>query len=332
LRPACILVLLIAAAHGQTPTPARRAELAGDFAAAEKAYELELAERPSAETWQRLGLTRHLQSKFAAAIPAFREALRLDGKLWTSRLFLGMCLYRVNQFAEAQAELERAQREVPADNPGRDEIDYWVGATLIARKQPLDGLAAIERLLARRPSRTDALELAVQTYAELGSNLWNQVAERSFDSAAGHEVHGHALEAEGKAEAALEAYRRSKALNPRRAGPGIAIGRMLLSQGKPAEAMAEVESELKLNPADPRACYYAGLAAIQLGKMKEAAPLLECADRWATYDPEPAIALAQVYLAAGRREEAESAVRRAQTLAPGSTAARELLQVLQQAK
>ena len=126
-----------------------------------------------------------------------------------------MCLYRVNNFPEAQLELERAQREVPANDPGRDEIDYWVGATLIARKQPLEGLAAIERLLARRPSRADALELAVQTYTDLGSNLWNQVAERNFDSAAGYEVHGHALEAEGKVEAALEAYHHSKALDPR---------------------------------------------------------------------------------------------------------------------
>ena len=85
----------------QSP-PARQAELAGDFPAAEKAYEEELKIHPSADTWQRLGLTRHLQSKFGAAIPAFREALRLNPSLWTSRLFLGMCLYRVNNFQEAQ--------------------------------------------------------------------------------------------------------------------------------------------------------------------------------------------------------------------------------------
>ena len=332
MRGACILVFAIAAANGQTLSPARQAELAGDFTAAEKAYEQELQSRPSADTWQRLGLIRHLQSKFSAAIPAFREALRLNPSLWTSRLFLGMCLYRGNNFQEAQFELERAEREVPSDDPGRDEIDYWLGATLIALKQPLAGLAAIERLLVRRPSRLDALQLAVQTYADLGSNLWNQVAERSFESAPGYEVHGHALEAEGNVEGALEAYRHSKALDPRRIGPGLAIGRLLLSQGKPVEARAVLDRELKLAPSDPQTCYYAGLAAIQLGKMAEAAPLLEIADRWATHDPEPAIALAQVYLALGKRDNAASAARRAQTLAPASSAARELLHVLQQAK
>src|SRR5262249_54512877 len=152
-------------------------------------YEQELLSRPSADTWQRLGLTRHLQSKFGLAIPAFREALRLNPSLWTSRLLLGMCLYRVNNFHEAQGELERAEREAPADDSGRDEIDYWLGATLIALKQPLAGLTRIERLLVRNPSRADALHLAVRTYADLGSSLWNQVAERHFESAAGYEVH-----------------------------------------------------------------------------------------------------------------------------------------------
>jgi tetratricopeptide (TPR) repeat protein len=332
VRSVCILVFLIASVNAQPLSPALQAELAGDFPAAEKAYEQELQTRPSAEMWQRLGLTRHLQSKYAAAIPAFRQALRMNPSLWASRLFLGMCLYRVNSFQEAQLELEQAQREVPPNDPGRDEIDYWYGATLIARKQPLAGLVAVERLLARRPSRTDALELAVQAYADLSSNLWNQVAEHSFESPAGYEVHGHAMEAEGKVEAALEAYRHSKTLDPSRTGPGIAIGRVLLSQGKPAEAKAAVDAELKLDPSNPRACYYAGLAAIQLGKMEDAAPLLECADRWATYDPEPAIALAQVYLALGKRDDAVAAARRAQTLAPQSIAARELLQVLQEPK
>jgi len=321
----------MAAANAQTSL-ARQAELAGDFPAAEKAYEQELQTRPSAETWQRLGLTRHLQSKFSAAIPAFREAIRLNPALWTSRLFLGMCLYRLNNFQEAQVELQRAQREVPANDQGRDEIDYWLGATLIALKQPLAGLAAIEGLLSRRGSRLDALELAVKTYADLGSSLWNRVAERSFESAAGYEVHGHALEADGNVEGALEAYRHSRELNPSRIGPGTAMGRLLLAQGRAGEARVALDGELKLAPTDPAACYYAGLAAIQLGETARAAPLLAAADHWTTHDPEPAIALAQVYFALGKREEAAAAARRAQTLAPASAAARELLQVIQQAK
>jgi tetratricopeptide (TPR) repeat protein len=332
LRVAFILILAAATADGQTSLAARQAELAGDFPAAEKAYEEDLKVHPSAETWQRLGLVRHLQSKFDSAIPAFREALRLNASFWTSRLFLGMCLYRMNNFKEARAELERAERQAPPRDAGRDEIDYWLGATLVALKQPLAGLMSIERLLVRTPSRLDALQLAVQVYADLGSSLWNQVAERNFETAAGYEVHGHALEAEGNVERALDAYRHSKALDPRRVGPGAAIGRLLLSQGKPDEARAILDQELRLSSSDPQACYYAGLAAIQLGQTAEAVPLLEIADRWAARDPEPAIALAQLYLALGKRDQAATAARRAQALAPASAAARELLQAVEQGK
>ena len=332
MRAACILIFAIAAAHGQKFSPAREAELAGDFPAAEKAYERELQSHPSADLWERLGLTRHLQSKFDTAIPAFREALRLNPSLWTSRVFLGICLYRVNLFQQARSELERAEREVPPNGLGRDEIEYWLGASLIALRQPLAGLTVIEGLLARKPSRLDALELAVQTYTDLGSSLWNQVAERSFESAAGYEVHGHALEAEGNVQHALEAYRHSKTLEPRRIGPGTAIGRLLLSQGKPADARLVLNDELKLAPSDPQACYYAGLAAVQLGETAEAARLLEIADRWTTHDPEPAMALAQVYMALGKREAAAAAARKALTLAPASSAGRELMKALEQVK
>jgi tetratricopeptide (TPR) repeat protein len=329
---AILFIATAAAASAQAPTAARQAELRGDFAAAEKAYETEVQASPSAETWQRLGLARHLQSKFDTAIPAFREALRLDPSLWTSRLFLGICLYRLNRFDEAETELEHAGRQAPQRDPGRDEIDYWTGATLIARKRLLAGLIVIERLLARSPSRLDALQLAAQVYADLGSSLWNQVAEQNFASAPGYEVHGHALEADGNIEGALDAYRRSQALDPRRAGPGTEGARVLLSQGKAAEARAVLEQELKIAPSDPKACYYACLAAVQLGYTAEAAPLLEIAVRWATRDPEPSIALAEVYLALGQRDRAADSARRALSVAPASTAARELLQAAGQQK
>ena len=233
MRAILIAILGAFLVGGEPQLPAaRRAEQTGDLPAAEKAYETELKIRPAAGTWQRLGLVRHLQNKFEPAIEAFREATRLDPALWTSHLFLGICLYRTNQFATALSALEQAQRvadgHAPPGAAGRDELDYWLGATRIALKQPLAGLQSLERLLARNPKHVEALELAVRTYADLGSALWNEVAERNFETALGYEVHGHALESEGNLEGALEAYRQSKALSPQRVGPGLAIGRVLL--------------------------------------------------------------------------------------------------------
>lgn len=318
MRLGSCLIVLALLARGQ-PQAER------DLAAAERAYEQALKARPAAETWQRLGLVRHLQNKFEAAIPAFREATRLAPSLWTSHLFLGICLYRTNQFAPALTALEQAQRLAPPDHPGQDELDYWLGATRIARKQPLAGLQSLERLLARNSKHVEALDLAVGTYTDLGSALWNEVAERHFETAAGLEVHGHALESEGKRQEALDAYGQSKALDPRRAGPGLAIGRLLLGQGKAEEALAALQQELTLAPADPETSYYAGLAAIQLGRFAEAAPLLETAARRARQNHEAPVALAQVYLALREPAKAAEAARLAVAVAPASRAAHELL-------
>src|SRR5258708_20752865 len=226
-------------ARGEPQLPvARQAEQAADLPAPAKAYENELKVRPVAGTWQRLGLVRHLQNNFDGGIAAVREATGLDPSLWTSNLFLGICLYRTNQFGQALSALEQAQRVAPRFQPGRDELDYWLGATRIALKQPLAGLQSLERLLARNPKHVEALELTVRTYADLGSALCNDVAERSFETAPGYEVHGHALESEGNLDGALEAYRRSKAISPRRDGPGLAVRRAPLREGRGGEALA----------------------------------------------------------------------------------------------
>ena len=319
-----LLSSLLARGEPQLST-ARQAELAGDLPAAEKAYEAEVKVRPTAATWQRLGLVRHLQNEFEAAVPAFREAVRLDSTLWTSHLFLGICLYRTNQFAPALAAVEEADRIAPRDQPGRDEVDYWLGATRIAIRRQLAGLQSLERLLARNPNHVEGLELATRTYADFSSGLWNDVAERHFETAAGYEVHGRALESEGNIQDAIDAFNTAKAMSPKRAGPGLAIGRLLLRQQKAEEAFEVLREELALAAGQPETSYYAGLAAIQLGRFAEAAPLMETAARWARHNPDAPLALSQIHLALRNPAKAVDAARQAVTIAPASIAAHELL-------
>ena len=55
---------------------AHQAELSGDLSRAESIYRKLLAVHPDADVYQRLGLVRHLQNKFAEASRAFEEAVR----------------------------------------------------------------------------------------------------------------------------------------------------------------------------------------------------------------------------------------------------------------
>jgi tetratricopeptide (TPR) repeat protein len=284
---------------------------------------LSAQEPQTAEEWQRLGLTRHLQNQYAEAIPAFRRALRLNPRLWTADLFLGVGLYRTNQFREALAALERASRG--ASGAGRDEVDYWLGATRIALRQPLAGLQALESLLARQPNHADALELAARTYRDFSSALWNDVAEHHFETPQGYHVHGFALEGEGDAEGALEAFGRAQTLAATRPGPGREIGRIQLQRGQVAKARAVLDGEAVLAPVDPGTQHLRGLTALREGRLDDAVRALEIAVRWSSFDAEPATALAQALLGRQQFREAAAAAARAVELAPDSLAAHELL-------
>lgn len=275
--------------------------------------------------WQKRGLELHLRNQFAEAIPAFAQALKLNPSLWTSHLFLGICRYRTNAFDQAIESLALADRLAPPTGQGRDEIDYWLGAARIAAGQRWAGLRSLEKLLARNPGHVDGLQLATEAYAAASSQLWNNVAERHFATAVGQHVHAQVLESEGDSANALDAYRRSRELDPKRPGPAGAIGRLHLAARRPAEALASLEAELAVSPHDGEAALYAGLALIQLNRLADAAPRLETAAKALPRNAEPLVALAQVRLGLGQPGQAAEAAAAALKIDPNLQAARDLL-------
>jgi tetratricopeptide (TPR) repeat protein len=201
---------------------ARQAEASGNFALAESIYERAVAAHPDADLYQRLGLVRHLQNKFSEASSAFENAVRLNRALWTSRLFLGIDYYRMNRFPDARTQLEAADRL----QPDQQETRFWLGATYLALREYLPGLQMLETALEKNPRSTEVLKLLAESYADYGTQLLNEVAEKYPDSAAGLEVQGKAFEFEGSYEAALNAYREAAAKDPNRPGINEAIARV----------------------------------------------------------------------------------------------------------
>jgi len=225
LSPLAVLVFAASLA-GQQPdahvAAARKAEVSGDFATAEREYEKSLAVHPDANTYQRLGLVRHLQNKFSEAIPAFKSSLKLQPNQWAARLFLGMDLYRTNQFPSALTELKEADRLKPGDFDTR----FWLGVTHIAVKQYFAGLETLEGLSREQPRNLEVLRILAEHYALFSAALLNDVAERYPDTPAGMLVHAQALEFEGADEAALEVYRIIEAKWPDYGGAREAIERL----------------------------------------------------------------------------------------------------------
>lgn len=328
LRFAAFAIVFVTARLGaQNPaaedhiTAAKRAESSGDLAAAEREYDQALAGRPDAEIFQRLGLVRHLQNKYSGAIPAFEEAVRLKPALWGAHLFLGIDYYRTNQFEKALPSLKLAERLKP-DEP---EIQFWLGATHLALKQFLSGAETLERLVQRQPANAEALRLLAQHYSNYGTALLNGVAEQFPETAAGYQVHGLALEAEGAYAAAIEAWRTALAIEPRRRGLHESIARALWAENKTKEAVAEFRTELVMQPAAPEANFYLGTALLLEQHYPEARKYLQTACLWNHQSAAPEIALARVDLALADSAKAAEAAERAITLEPASEEAHQVL-------
>jgi tetratricopeptide (TPR) repeat protein len=315
----------VAAGRQQSPEAylraARQAEAAGDLAGAERAYERSLALRENGEVWERLGLVRHLQNKFAQAIPAFERSIRLRTGAWASHLFLGIDYYRTNQFNRALPSLVRALEL----KPGEPEARYWLGVTYLALKRHLEGLEILEQLSAERKDDTELNRLLAQTYSDYGVALLNRVAEERPQSAAAYHVHGLALENEGALESALREYETARSLEPGRAGVHQAIGRILWAQGELDKAAAEFEKELAIQPEEPESNFYLGKYHLLAKRREQARRNLEAAFRWTSDSAEPAIALAGICLQLDDTVCAVDAAKRAVALAPRSEEAHNLL-------
>jgi tetratricopeptide (TPR) repeat protein len=209
---------------------AHNAEASADFARAESIYVNILKANPEPDLFQRLGLVRHLQNKFQEASVAFQNALRLNPKLWTSHLFLGIDYYRLNRFEDALVHLKEADRL----NSNVQETQFWLGTTELVLRRYWEGFQTLEGLLEKDPGNTEVLRLLAEGYAEFGTKMLNDVAEKYPDSAPGLEIAGKAFEFEGSDEAALDAYLKAAAKDPELPGIQQAITRVQSRRTKPA--------------------------------------------------------------------------------------------------
>src|SRR2546423_613337 len=155
---------------------AKRAQAAQDFTRAVEEYKKALSLDPAgaAEIYQNLGLVYHLQSRYQDAIPSFEKALNLQPNLWASHLFLGIGLYKTNQFSRALPPLRKALELDPqnAELEGR----FWVGVTHLALHQYPEAIAALERRLERTPKDVEVLYNLLQAHNQYSAKLLKQAS------------------------------------------------------------------------------------------------------------------------------------------------------------
>ena len=331
-----LLLYLVCLSAAQTPDlnllqrysqEGERALAEHRYADAEKAYEkLRELSPGTAEVHAGLGLIYYQQRKFAEAVPALRQALKLNPKLPRTDILLALCLSELGQYQEALAGLGKAFKQT-ADDPLRRLAGLQLQRAYTQLEQ--DGKAAEIALQLTRLYPTDPEVLyhsgrLLSNYAYL---MTMKLARLAPESPWTHQAAGEANESQGLYDPAIREYRAVLAADPRRPGIHFRIGRTLLARAAAtpeegaaaafrAEAVNEFEQERALDPANATAAYELGEIHRRAGDLEEARKLFEAAvDHYPDFE-QAQLGLGRVRLATGKLEPALAHLRKAIALDP----------------
>jgi tetratricopeptide (TPR) repeat protein len=278
----------------------------GRYDEAVKSYDDALRLNPRlTEALFNLGVAHYRAGQFAKATEALNRYLADRPESWQARQMLGLALIELGRDEEAAPLLEAALESNPQDA----SLLFGLGLAYLRLKRP-EVKTMIERLAATSSGEPFAHLLKGQNYladsdfqhavesleaaAKFSDDLprlhfslgvaylragRNQEALRAFE----HELKrmprdywtlyylAFLHDAEGQLDAARERAQLALALQPRSAEAGALLGKVLLKQGKAAEAVPPLETAVGQNPNDANLRFQLGRAYQQSGRRQDAA-------------------------------------------------------------
>ena len=218
----------------------------------------------------------------------------------------------------------RADRYTYLPMVGLSLMVIWGGADIWRQRPAVRPVLAAVCALAACASV--ALTVRQVSYWRDSTTLFGHANAAVENNEVAHGCLADALREQGHYDAALEEYRLALAINPRYVQALINSGAVLGQMGRPREALAPLESAVRLSDSDPKAHYGLGLALGMLGRLREAEEQFEVALLL-----KPDWVLAEVGLAntlgnLGRIDDAIAEFTAALRLQPDSEAARAGLQ------
>jgi tetratricopeptide (TPR) repeat protein len=335
-----VAFLFAASTLAQSPDPelqryseiGQRALAEHRYPEAEQAYEkLRELSPETAEVHAGLGLIYYQQRKFAAAVPALRQAMKLNPKLPRTDILLALCLSELGQYKEALPGLRKAFKQT-ADDPLRRLAGLQLTRAYTGLEQD-DKAAEIALELTRvYPSDAEILYHSGRLLSNYAYLMTIKLARVAPASPWTHQAAGEANESQGLYEAAVREYRDVLKQDPDRPGIHFRIGRTLLAQaaataeeglaaGLRREAVQELERELAIDPTNATAAYELGEVHRRAGRLDEAQRLFEAAVAHYPDFEQARLGLGRVLLAAGKAEPAVPHLRKAVALDPESEVA-----------
>src|ERR1700675_201039 len=276
LANAILLIALTAAAIAQTHTTIRhykeriddtppeiaQAEDAiqkNDFTAAETLLKKAIDKDPkNYQAWFDLGFVLNRLGRVEDSIHVYRQSVAAKPEVFETNLNLGLMLVRFNS-PEAERYLRAATTLKPTDHVEEGQARAWLAlAHLLENTKPEDALAAYRKASELTPKDPEP---------HLSAGLL-QERQKEFSAAEAEykqvlAVDPHSTEAaigltnlcmkSGRLGEAEPLLRRLATERPDDAGIHLQLGRVLAAQGKKDDAIVEIQTALKLVPADSEA-------------------------------------------------------------------------------
>jgi tetratricopeptide (TPR) repeat protein len=252
--------------------------------------------------------------KFEDASKLFAEALALAPENSDANLDYAALRLQQGKPKEAQALAERAIQLAP----GNARSQYMLGAALFQQQDYTGAKEHLEKAVVADPKFEIGYLLGV-TYIKLNdlnraTILFNEMTVGLGDTPQIHVLFGRAYREGDYLDQAISELHKALAKDSR-----IKVARYLLAMAYLerdgdsgfAEAVPELEAELKVNPDDARTHYMLGYIALKRHDGRQAEEELSRAAELDPENPDPLISLGQVYSDAGRLPEAEKTFRRA---------------------
>ena len=303
---------------------AQRALAAGDYAAAEVAYEdLRRLHPEVAEIHANLGVIYFHQKKFDRAIPELREALKLKPGLTNALAVLGMSMSEEGEYAEALPALQKGFHS--SDR----QIKRMSGLQLERAYGALDRhKKAVEVALEMDTVYPDDPEVLYQNGRIFGNYAFlsiERLSKAAPDSIWTHQATAEAYESAGSYNDAITEYRQVLGLDPQRPGIHYRLGRTLLSRGRStssaedlAAAVKEFEEELHVDPLNASSAYEIGEVHRNAGEFGDAEKYFELALKKYPNFEEAHLGLAAVLMHIGNPTLALFHLQKAIAIDPGN--------------
>jgi len=178
------------------------------------------------------------------AIAEYREAIRIDPTLAYVRRNLGNVLMLKGEIENAVAEYREAARLDPKD----PDVHMEAAFRLYLRGRLDLAIAELQEAIRLEPASERSHIVLGIMYHEQGKLSQASAAYRQALRLGGH--YGgrlrHALEATGKPEEVLDAYREALRLHPKNPELHHEVGEICSEQGRTQEALAEYDAEIAL--------------------------------------------------------------------------------------